>query len=192
MFPRFTEEESDAVRKIIRGRRTIHLFDPDRIPPRDEILTAIDLARWAPNHHLTEPWKFYLLGSETAEAIARLNAEQVAKERGRTAGQAKLERWLGIPGWLVVTCRRSEDETREREDYAACCCAVQNLQLYLWSRGVGAKWTTGSVTRSDRFFEILEIDRKTERLVSMLWYGYPLDIPQPPRKSVEETLSLRP
>lgn len=192
MLPVFTDEESEVVSTVIRSRRTIHLFEEGSVPPREEILVAIDHARWAPNHHLTEPWRFYLLGGERAEAIARLNAKHVAKERGEAAGQAKLERWLRIPGWLVVTCRRSDDVLREREDYAACCCAIQNLQLYLWSRGIGVKWTTGSVTRLEQFFEILEIDREAERLVAMLWYGYPADIPKPPRKPVKEILSMRP
>lgn len=177
---------------VIRTRRTIHLFEQDPVPPREEILAAIDLARWAPNHHLTEPWQFYLLGRETAEAIARLNAGQVTEERGEAAGRAKLERWLGIPGWLIVTCRRSSDALREREDYAACCCAIQNFQLYLWSRGIGVKWTTGAVTRTDPFYEVVGIDPSVERLVAMLWYGYPADVPRPPRKPVKEILELRP
>lgn len=192
MTPAFTETESDSVADVIRTRRTIHLFQTDLKPPDDEILQAIDLARWAPNHHLTEPWTFYLLGPETAEAIAHLNARHVAEKRGEQSGRAKLERWLGIPGWLVVTSRRSEDEIRDREDYAACCCAVQNLQLYLWSRGIGVKWTTGAVTRRDSFYELVGIDPNSERLVAMLWYGFPSDVPQPRRKPVKEILRRRP
>lgn len=188
----FSEDESDAVAEVIRTRRTIHLFEPDRLPPREEILTAIDLARWAPNHHLTEPWRFYLLGRDTAEAVARLNAEMVRESRGESAGRAKLERWLNVPGWLIVTCKRSDDELRHREDYAACCCAVQNFQLYLWSRGIGVKWTTGSVTRTDRFYDVVGIDRSDERLVAMLWYGYPADIARTQRKPVKAILEERP
>lgn len=192
MGQKYVNEESDLVADVIRSRRTIHLFESKRTPSKEEILTAIDLARWAPNHHLTEPWRFYLLGPSTANAVARLNAELLAKERGEPAGKAKLERWLSVPGWMIVTCRRSSDDLREQEDYAACCCAVQNLQLYLWSRGIGVKWTTGNVTRTDRFFEIVGIDPTTERLVAMLWYGFPADIPRPPRKPVKEILEERP
>ena len=192
MLPEFTEEESQRMADVIRTRRTIHLFESDTVPPQEAILTAIDLARWAPNHHLTEPWTFYLLGRESADAIARLNAQLVAEERGEPAGKAKLDRWLDIPGWMVVTCRRSNDELREREDYAACCCAIQNMQLYLWSCGIGMKWTTGAVTRTERFFELLDVDPGAERLVAMLWYGYPADVPRPPRKPVKEILVRRP
>src|SRR5690606_24500642 len=152
IHPNPAEPAVETIAEVIRSRRTIHLFEPERVPPDEEILAAIELARWAPNHHLTEPWRFYILGRQTADAIAHLNAELVTKSRGEAAGRAKLERWLAIPGWMVVTSRRSPDPVRDREDYAAYCCAIQSLQLYLWRRGIGTKWTTGKVTQTARFF----------------------------------------
>lgn len=183
-----TPEQTAA---LICSRRTIHQFEPES-PPRAVIRRALDLARWAPNHRLTEPWRFYLLGPETADAVARLNAEIVAEARGAAAGENKLKRWRSMPGWLVVTARRSDDLIRDREDYAATCCAVQNLQLYLWSQGIGVKWTTGAVTRDARFFDLVGIDAAAERLVGMLWYGYPADIPETPRTSLSDVLVERP
>jgi nitroreductase len=167
---------------LLRGRRTIHTFKPEP-PPRDVVLRALDLARWAPNHRLTEPWRFYLLGPESAEAIARLNAELVEATRGAAAGQAKLARWRQMPGWLLVTQHLAEDALKRREDYAACACAVHALSLALWSEGVGVKWTTGAVTRDDRFYDLLSIDPNQERVVGLLWYGYPADSPSPPPRS---------
>ena len=172
---------------LIESRRTIHDFKPE-VPPRETILRAIDLARWAPNHLLTEPWRFYLLGPETAQAITRLNAEQVTRDKGEAAGRAKLERWSKVPGWLAVTCINSDEPVRAREDFAACCCAVQNLQLYLWSEGIGVKWTTGKVTREPEFYDLIWVDPAVETLVGLMWYGYPADIPQPQRKAVEQIL----
>jgi nitroreductase len=188
----FSEKQGDDVAEVIRTRRTIHNFEPGPVPPTDEILAAIDLARWAPNHHLTEPWHFYLLGPETVESVARYNAELYAETRGEKAGEAKFKRWRAIPGWIVVTCRRSEDMHRQQEDYAACCCAVYALQLYLWARGIGVKWTTGPVTQTDRFFEIVGIDRDAEMLVGLIWYGYASDVPVTRRKPVKELLTWRP
>ena len=117
-----------ATAVLIRSRRTIHLFEPEP-PPRATILDAIDLARWAPNHRLTEPWRFYLLGDATAEALAHLNAEIVTEQRGPKAGRKKRERWLSMPGWLVVTSRIADDPIVTQENYAACCCAIQNMQI---------------------------------------------------------------
>lgn len=177
----------EAVAQLIRSRRTVHLFEPGPVPEA-VVLRALDLARWAPNHRLTEPWRFVLLGPETARAIADLNAELVTEQQGPSAAEAKRARWRAIPGWLVVTCRRSEDPVREREDYAACACAIQNLQLYLWSEGVGVKWTTGPVTRTVRFYELLGLDPNEERIVGMLWYGVPAAVPATQRRPLGEVL----
>ena len=174
------------------NRRTIHHFESAPVPPEEEILAAIDLARWAPNHHLTEPWRFYLIGPETARKISRLNADMYGQSRGEQAGAAKYARWLGIPGWVIVTCLRSDDEIRQRENYAACCCALQNMQLYLWTCGIGVKWTTGPVTRTEQFFEIAGIDPEREMLVGLVWYGFAAEVPRVQRKPVRDILHRRP
>lgn len=182
---------SAAFKDLIRNRRTVHSFAPG-VPPRALIVDAIEAASWAPNHRLTEPWRFYLLGPQTAAAIAQLNAALVTASKGAPAGAAKLERWLGMPGHLVVTCSTSDDPLREREDYAACCCAIQNLQLVLWSEGVGMKWTTGAVVRESRFLELIGADPATESVVGMFWYGYPAEVPRMTRKPIEAIVKERP
>ncbi len=177
----------ELVAELIRSRRTIHSFRPEP-PPREAVVRAIDAARWTPNHRLTEPWRFYLLGENATESLCRLNAALVTSAKGTEAGQAKLRRWRAVPGWLVVTCARSGDPIREREDYAACCCALQNLMLYLWSAGIGSKWTTGAVTRETGFYEILSVDPGLEAIVALLWYGYPAEVPQTRRKPLAQIL----
>ena len=181
----------DEIARTIRERRTINRFLPER-PPRRVIEEALDLARWAPNHHLTEPWHFYLPGPETREAICRLNAELAAASKGEKAGQKKLERWRDMPGWLVITSARSTDPVRDQENYAACCCVVQNLYLYLWEQGIGMKWSTGDVTRDPRFFELLGTDMGREQIVGLFWYGYPDDVPRQSRRPATENLTELP
>ncbi|MDX1606000.1 MAG: nitroreductase [Candidatus Competibacterales bacterium] len=173
--------------ELIRERRTINRFRSE-VPPQEVVLKALDLARWAPNHHLTEPWRFYLLGRETATAIAHLNADMVAQDKGPEAAESKRANWLAKPGWLVVTCVSSDDVLQAWEDYAACCCAIQNLMLYLWSEGVGSKWSTGPVIRDPRFHDLIWVDPEVETVVGLLWYGYPDESPQPPRRPLPEVL----
>lgn len=172
---------------MIRQRRSINFFKQE-IPPREIIMKAIDLARWVPNHHLTEPWRFYLLSDQCKKTIIDLNTDLVADSKGAEAGEAKRKRWSSIPGWLVVTCVRCEDELMAREDYAACCCAVYAMCVYLWSHGVGTKWTTGEVTRDARFYDAIWTDPNTESVVGLIWYGYPAEIPVTVRKPVSEIL----
>jgi len=177
--------QSSAVAEVIRNRRTINDFQP-QLPPKELILRAIDLARWAPNHFLTEPWNFYLLSESTKNKIVSLNTELVEAAKGPEAAQVKHRRWSAIPGWMVVTCDRSSDQQRAREDYAACCCAIHSFSLYLWSEGIGVKWTTGDVIRDPRFYEHIWADPKLEEVVGMMWYGYPDEIPVTVRKPVSE------
>jgi len=116
---------------LLRERRTIHEFKSDS-PPRESVMRALDAARWVPNHHVSQPWRFYLVGPETREQIARLNAELIAQRKGADAGEDKYQRWRAIPGWMVVTCQNSEDALRAKEDYASCCCAIHNFSLCLF------------------------------------------------------------
>jgi nitroreductase len=176
------------VARTIRDRRTIHNFQPGNMPPREIIIEAVGHAMWAPNHHLTEPWRFYLIGEETKERICVLNAEILQQSRGEEAARIKLQRWREIPGWLLLTCSKSKNTIRAMEDYAACCCAAQNFMLYLWSNDIGVKWSTGGVIRNKEFFEIMGIDPELETPVGLFWYGYPQDIPQTTRKTREEKL----
>ena len=172
----------------IRSRRTTNMFLKQKVS-RDLVLEAIELARWAPNHHLTEPWHFYLLGDEKKAASAELIRTIVTENKSAEMGEHKFKSAKAVPGWLVVTCKKSDDELRGREDYAACCCAVQNILLYLSEAGVASKWTTGLITRDERFFDLLGIDAETEYVVSLLWFGYPKILPTQSRKDVVEILT---
>ena len=177
--------DEDAVAQVIRLRRTVHEFKRE-VPPREVLLRAIDVARWAPNHRHTEPWRFHLLGPKAVQAVIELNTELVTRKKGPEAGAKKRERWGEIPGWVAVTCPRSDDPVRNEEDYAACCCAIQNLSLYLWTLGIGVKWSTGDVVRHEDFYHLLQLEPNEHRVVALLWYGYPEQIPEQRRKPVAE------
>lgn len=112
----------------------------------------------------------------------------VAEEKGVELALHKRESWAEKPGWLLVTCKRSDDELQQKEDYAACCAAVQNFMLYLWKAGVGSKWTTGDITRDPRFFDIIGVNESTAMIVGLIWFGYPKLTPTQSRKGLDEVL----
>lgn len=180
------------IAQALRERRTVDIYKQDSKPADELIHEAIELACLAPNHKLTEPWRYYLLGQETAAAVVNLNAEIVTENKGSVAGDAKRQRWQQIPGWLVVTQRIDGSELQQQEDYAACACAIQNLQLFLWGQGIGCKWTTGPVTRDSRFYDLLWIDPSAEKVVGLVWYGYSALLKSPPaaprQKSINDVL----
>jgi nitroreductase len=189
--PSYETVELREFGEVLQGRRTINLYLQTRVPS-GLVKEAIEAAIWAPNHHVTEPWHFYLLGRETVGRCVDLVRDIVLeKKKDARAAEFKAGRWAEKPGWLVVTCRRSDDTLRQQEDYAACSAAIQNLTLYLWKAGVGSKWTTGDITRDPRFFDIVGIGAD-EFVVGLLWYGYPKVTPDQSRKPVNEALTELP
>jgi nitroreductase len=168
------------VADVIRTRRTVGAFQP-LLPPREIVLEALELACWAPNHHKTEPWRFHALGPETVARLIDWNTRLLAETKGVEAAEAKRRQWAAVPGWLLVTCLRSNDPVQAEEDFAACCCAVQNFLLSLWSHGIATKWSTGGITRQPEFLERLDLDPGQHRLVGLIWYGYPEKLPQQQR-----------
>ena len=189
--PSYETQELREFAEVLRGRRTIELFLQTPVPG-ELVREAIEVATWAPNHHVTEPWRFYRLGPETIGQCLDLVREMVTAKKGADAGKFKAQSWSQKPGWLVVTCKKSDDELLQREDYAACAVAVQNFMLYLRKAGVGSKWTTGDITRDERFAEIIGFDGTTDFVVGLVWYGYPKVTPSQTRTDLDQVLKELP
>jgi nitroreductase len=189
--PSYETQDLREFARVLRGRRTIDQFLQTPVPV-ELVREALEVATWAPNHYVSEPWRFILPGKETVGRIVDLCAEIVSADKGPELGEHKRNTWSEKPGWLIVTCPHSDDALREKEDYAACCAAVQNFMLYLWKAGVGSKWTTGSITRDKRFFDIIGVNEETFFVVGMLWFGYPKITPTQSRVPLDEVLSELP
>jgi len=186
--PSYATQELREFGEVLRGRRTIEFFLRTPVPEA-LVKEAVEAASWAPNHHVSEPWKFYLLGQESIDACLALVCDMVTeKKQDAKAGDFKAKSWSRKPGWMLVTCRRSDDDLTQREDYAACSAATQNFLLYLWKAGVGSKWTSGDITRDPRFFDIIGINADEELVVGLIWYGYPKLTPTQSRKNLDDIL----
>lgn len=170
-------------------RRTISQFKAE-VPSREIINRAIEAARWAPNHRFTEPWHFYRLGPATVAQVVALNTALVTERKGAEVAAAKQAKWQRVPAWILVTCDRSDDALKDQEDYAATCCAIQNLQLSLWADGVGCKWTTGDVTRTEELAEMCWFEPSAERVVGLLMLGYPAETPPPVRNKTLSQIAV--
>ena len=189
--PSYETQDLREFGDVLRGRRTIDLYLQTPVPDA-LVKEAIEAATWAPNHHVTEPWKFYHLGKESIAACLDLVRDLATARKDAKAGEFKAKRWSEKPGWLLVTCRRSGDELTQQEDYAACSAAIQNLLLYLWKAGVGSKWTTGDITREPRFFDIVGANADEELVVGLIWFGYPKLTPTQARKDIDTVLRVLP
>jgi nitroreductase len=156
------------VDEAIRSRRTHKVFAP--APVARELLDELfELARWAPNHHLTNPWRFRVLGPL---ALARL------KRAAGTEGGAKLDR---APTLVAATVIRSGDPVQDQEDLCATACAVYAVLLAAHSRGLAGYWRTPEVLRTSEGLAALEIPLG-ERLVALIHLGWPRQSKQPPAR----------
>jgi len=186
--PSYETQELREFAEVLRGRRTVDQYLQTQVPGK-LVREGIEVATWAPNHYVSEPWRFILPGKETVRRIVDLCAKIVSSDKGSDLGEHKRKAWGEKPGWLIVTCPFSDDALREKEDYAACCAAVQNFMLYLWKAGVGSKWTTGPITRDKRFFDIIDVDEEKFFVVAMLWFGYPKVTPTQSRVPLDDVIS---
>ncbi len=116
----------------IRTRRTHKAYGPQPVD-RGTLLELFELARWAPNHHLTNPWRFRVLGEG---ARARL-AEVV--ERAKPGSARKLDR---APTLIVASAVRDGDASQRREDLLATAVASYIVLLGAHGRGLAGYWRT--------------------------------------------------
>lgn len=187
------------VREAIRSRRTIFQFKPTPIPT-EQLEAVLAYGVWAPNHHLTQPWRFTLIGSETLAILTRRYGEIQAQKAPPGADESLLQRMreAGVakfrskPTIVAVSCVQQGDEHARREDYAATCCAIQNIQLAGWAEGIGMQWTTGPITREPETYRLLGIDPESEYILGFLYIGYPDESPVRERKPLADVLRRTP
>jgi len=162
------------VETAIRTRRTHKAFTAEPLAP--ELLEELfELADWAPNHHLTVPWRFRVVGPQ---ALARL------KEVAGPEGAAKLDR---CPTLVIVSCRLDGDPVTEEEDLHATAVASYIVLLGAHARGLAGYWRTPGLLRSEAGRAAAGLPAE-ERTVGLLHLGYPRqERPVPERTAPEPT-----
>lgn len=166
------------VRQAILTRRTVQRYTTEPIP-EGCVERALECAIRAPNHKLTNPWRFTRVGPETRTRIIELGVE-IKRDKCSARGielsedkEARIRAKLGNSAEVIVFSQAlDDDDFRRKEDYATLACAIQNFMLSLWDEGVGSKWATGSVTRHPQTYEILGIDADREEIVGFVWVGH--------------------
>lgn len=154
--------------EAIRGRRTHKAYGPEPIE-RAVLDELFELARWAPNHHLTNPWRFRVLGPES---LARLKA--VA---GPEAGP-KLDR---APTLVCASVRLEGDPVRDEEDLCATACAVYAVLLGAHARGLAGYWRTPGVLRTPEGAAAVGME-PGELFVALIHLGHARQERQPPER----------
>jgi nitroreductase len=167
------------VEDAIRSRRTHKQYG--RAPVDEATLRELlDLARHAPNHHLTQPWRFRVLGPETRRRVEELAGEKEA---------AKLRR---APTLVLATAALSGDPLTDEEDLHATAAAVYAVLLGATARGLASYWRTPACFREASVREALGL-AGDERVVALIHLGP--RVSEPPvkaRAALDEVLTILP
>jgi nitroreductase len=176
------------VDRAIETRRSVGRVKQDPVP-RELVEKVLESAVHAPNHKITEPWRFHVFAGkgrgDLARAraeLAKVQAEGEGEEEELAAGRISRERKKAFraPVVIAVISRGGRDEVETLENYAACAAAVQNMQLTAHALGLATIWRTGAQAYHPymRDFFGLEDD---DKIVAYLYLGYP-DMDERPRR----------
>jgi nitroreductase len=160
------------VEQAIRTRRTHKAFGT--APLSGETLDELfELASWAPNHHLTNPWRFRVLGERTREQLMTL-AEVV-----QPGSAVKLAR---APTLVAVTAHMSGDPVQDREDLLATAVSAYLVLLGAHARGLAGYWRTVALLDDPRAREMLGLE-PSETPVGLLYLGLPVQEQRVPERA---------
>lgn len=169
------------VSEAIAQRRSIRKFD-DREPPRDVIEAILHAATLGPNHKLTLPWRFYVLGPDARAAYGRALGNRKAKKaadeaaanviRDRTADEHR-----ALPCMIAVAMVQSDNPETREEDYAAVMMSVEAIALLAVERGLGTHIKTGAVMSDPAARDAVGAG-ENERIVAIVNLGYPSETPE--------------
>ncbi|AIC95680.1 nitroreductase family protein [Shouchella lehensis] len=180
-----------TIDSIIKGRRSIKKFKSDAVSI-DEIVSLLEVAKWAPNHKLTEPWRFILFAEEGKEAFidaykkSQLGADQTLPEKAKK----KAAYFNQIPLHLVVVMPEHPRQKTWDEDYGAVSAMIQNFQLAAWARGIGMIWRTNDWIYDPVFREAIGVE-SGEKIIGTLMIGYADFVPEAKeRTSIKDKLTI--
>ena len=164
------------VETAIRTRRTHKAYKPEPIE-RETVDELLDLARWAPNHHLTNPWRFRVVGPAALERLKRAAGPEAA---------AKLDR---APTLIVCSAVLGGDEVQDGEDLLATGVAAYIVLLVAHARGLVGYWRTPGVLRTPEGREAVGIG-PDEGFVALIHLGRPVqEKPAPEREPASNVVT---
>lgn len=177
----------ETIEMLIRERRTVHEYVSEPVE-RSIWMKALELASWAPNHKLTQPWRFIVIQNQARDEVIRL-AIEVRNEKSKMSAsetEALRSRYLAVPVLVAVAMKKSGAEEQQREDYAAVAGGLQNASLYLVAHSLGSKWSTGKLIRHPQMASALGLEND-EELLGFYWIGRAAKTPSvPPRRSISD------
>jgi nitroreductase len=167
-----------SVIQAIRNRRSQKRFT-DRPVSESDLKALTEAAILAPNHKMTQPWGFIVLGPRARRRYGEIKAaDRVKDEADRDAATARrdkiIEEISAVPAVIVVTQKLDTNPGRAEEDYAAIFMGIENMLLLATSMGLGSKVHTGGIMLDPQLRELIGAADE-ERVVAIIHFGEPAE-----------------
>ncbi len=176
--------------EAIATRRSIGKVKPER-PPRESIERMLEAAAQAPNHHLTEPWRFFVLAGRARDELGSVMAEELRQrlddpesDAGRIQVAKEAEKPLRAPVLIVVATKKSDNpRIIPVEDIEATAAAVENMLLAAHDLGLAAQWRTGDAAYDPSIKAFFGLSPE-DHLAGFIYVGYADKEPGPRQRSL--------
>ncbi len=193
-FSSHLAQTDDPILAAIRHRRSMGKMT-DQVPPRELIQTILEAGTWAPNHHMTEPWRFVVLEGEARNALgAVMGAVDAARyddpAKKAAAAESAARKPLRAP-YVIGVGVEPDPTAPEIEEVCAVAAAAQNMLLAADALGLAAIWRSGWMAFTPEVREYLGLSEQG-KVLGFIYVGYPAgDSPTRTRRPVEAVTMWR-
>ncbi|PRS38054.1 nitroreductase [Bacillus sp. NMCC4] len=184
------QTEALTIRDAVRYRRSIRKFKETPVTI-EQLQPLLEDAVYAPNHKITEPWRFLYAVTDEAKATFVDRFIAFFQRNNPDAKEEKINQYRDyfskVPALLLVVLKEDENPVVRNDDFAAVSALIQNFQLLAWDQGIGMVWKSGRILYDKGFQQDMGL-KENERFAAILHIGYPEEVPE--EKSRQKASSL--
>jgi len=173
-------DTESSILELIKNRRSIFPKSYiDKPISKETLLKLLECADQAPNHKLTQPWRFTIF---TEAGLLKLADELVSLYKTSTPKEAFLQKKSDSmrqkvlqSGAVIAICLHESGKIPKWEEIAAVASSVQNMALAAAAQGIGSYWSTPVVIQELKPFLNLQ---ENESCIGLFYMGYHNEKPQ--------------
>ena len=177
----FMQYNLSEITELIRSRRSIapEHFSSRKVH-REQIELLLNNAIWAPNHGLTQPWRFIVMNGSHLEALSdAARAAAIDGKNPEDINMNKVERMVSrirstSVAIAIIYQQNESEKVPEWEEIAAIGAAVQNLHLTAHAYGLAGFWSTPAAMQTEQVRTFLEL-QQGQFCKGLFFVGYPKD-----------------
>ena len=177
-----------SLSKIIKTRVSNTNFNEKQVDSK-LLIDLLDVAVYAPNHKMREPWRFIILQNDGKEKFVKKYLNALSNEQKDVFEPAVLKVFKA-PTVLAFVMPTNQDLHDELEDMEAVATVIQNFMLLATEAGLATAWKTPKYIETDKFKEILDVNTD-EIIIGLVMVGYSDFVRDPkPRKFAKDLTTI--